>query len=363
MIDIRDDDTPHLFEPSADGHRMQYVRRILEQIPVTREVHLSTLPESMDHPAFLDVCRLAGKRLVVHPLLGLERLQSFARGRSGYAQQTAQWLLFRKHWRALGSAHRGTHVIVPFLDNISYAVGLLGSPFGVTPFQGILMRPSFHWQEMGVRAPASSQAWLQRALFRSLLRHTRLHALVTIDPSLMDWCTRTRPVGFDRVRYLEDPSDMAGVGGRPEALARFGLKDDDQVILVYGGIDERKGLRGLVRYASQPEHRLLVVLAVGRQSDRARAILGQFKASGGRLVEIDRYVDSQEEWLAFQAATWVWIAYEGFYGPSGVLAQAAQAGKPVIHNGMGLIDYLRKSRSLSRPDDIMIESRSERDFQ
>jgi len=72
-----------------------------------------------------------------------------------------------------------------------------------------------------------------------------------------------------------------------------------------------------------------------------------------RLIAKDGYVDGQEEWLAFQAADWIWLAYEGFYGPSGVLAQARQVGKPVIHRGEGLIGYFLPIRN----NDILLPSK------
>lgn len=306
----------------------------------------------MNHPGFNEVCRQAGKRLIVHPIQGLERIQLISRGRSGYVQQIVQWILFRKHWHDLGPSARGTTVVVPFLDNISYAVGLLGSPFGSAPLLGIIMRPCFHWPEMGVHAPVQKHFGLQRRLFLRLLRNRVLRSLVTIDPSLQDWCVKAKPEGFERLVYREDPADLRGVGGRREALLHFGLKSSDQVILVFGAIDERKGLHALLEFINRPENRDKVLLVVGRQSTRARAHLEKFQNSGIRLIEVNQYVSSQEEWMAFQAANWVWIAYENFYGPSGVLSQAFQAGKPVIHNGLGLIGYLRKYRGMSRSEDI-----------
>jgi len=262
--------------------------------------------------------------------------------------------LMSQHWKSLPAAARGDRVVVPYLDYISYAVGLRGSPFGSTPFAGIVMRPDFHWAEQGVAAPPSRRRLLKRWLFLRLLRQQSLLRLVTIDPSLRDWVHARRARGSDRLAYTDDPADLSGNGDRAAARASLGLPAQALVILLYGGIDMRKGVAALLALAASPhlpaEARILLV---GRQSDEVRSLLAGDAQRGmpkDRVTVLDRYVDAQEEWLSFAAADFAWLAYEGFYGPSGVLAQCQQVGLPVIHRGEGLIGYhLRAEPEIAVP--------------
>lgn len=340
----------HFFEPRADGHRMQYVRRLVEAAPADWRLSLSTFPGSLAHPGAQAALAAGGARLAPVPIDGEAAFEQRVRGADGFALQPAYWRLMRRHWRALAPAARGDLVVVPYLDYASYAIGAFGSPFGATPFSGIVMRPDFHWTAQGVVAPPSRHAALKRLLFRRLLRHHRLQRLLTIDPSLRDWVAQARPAGHERLCYADDPADLRGQGDRADARRHFGLRPDATVLLLFGSIDLRKGVRALLELARQPDLPADVqVLVAGRQSDEVRALLAATPLPAGRLVQADRYVSRQEEWLAFAAADYGWVAYEGFYGPSGVLAQCQQAGLAMVHRGEGLIGYQLRAAALAAP--------------
>jgi glycosyltransferase involved in cell wall biosynthesis len=163
---------------------------------------------------------------------------------------------------------------------------------------------------------------------------------VTIDPSLNDWVQRLKPIGLEKLVYVVDPSDLKGTASRSDARLHFGLPDHAKVVLMFGNIDQRKGVRGLMELLAHTDTPTDIVgLIVGKQSEIAREMIARACIPSQRLVTLDHYVGAEDEWLSFQAADWIWVAYEGFFGPSGVLAQAAQLGKPVIHNGLGLIGY------------------------
>jgi glycosyltransferase involved in cell wall biosynthesis len=332
----------HIIEPRPDGHRMQYVRRLIEQAPGDWEISLSSFPSAFKHPGTIAAAAVRPGQLRMLPIAGEAKFEQATQGVDGFKLQPEYWRLLRYHWRSISTAQRGDLVVLPYLDYISYAIGLLGSPFGNTPFSGVVMRPDFHWAEQGVLAPASKNARLKRWLFLRLLREPRLECLLTIDPSLRDWVTTRRPAGHRRMCYADDPADLAGSGTRSEARAFFGLRPDAPVILMFGSIDLRKGVASLLKLASQTQFPSdAQVLMVGRQSVEVRELMVQL-SSGlplGRVVVLDRYVSREEEWLAFTAADFGWVAYEDFYGPSGVVAQCRQMGLPMIHRGQGLIGY------------------------
>lgn len=65
-----------------------------------------------------------------------------------------------------------------------------------------------------------------------------------------------------------------------------------------------------------------------------RQLVGQ-----GRAVVLDRYVCAEVEKACFCACDAVLLLYVHHFGSSGVLAQAAAAGNPVIASDEGLIGY------------------------
>jgi hypothetical protein len=332
----------HLIEPRADGHRMQYVRRLIAQAPAGTSITLSTFPSALAHPGTKAALAAATTLVDVRMIDGEVEFQSSVQGGTGLRLQPAYWRLLRRHWRGLTTMQRGDLAVVPYLDYCSYAIGLLGSPFGNTPYSGIVMRPDFHWKEQGVVAPRTDQAGIKRWLFLRLLSQSRLRRLVTIDPSLVDWVRKHCPPGFDRLRLATDPADMRGTADRDQARRYFGLPLHAWVLLLFGSIDMRKGLTDLLAVAGDAAFPAQgVVLIVGRQSAECRALIAErgSKLPPGRLVCADRYVDSDEEWMAFAAADCGWLAYENFFGSSGVLAQCEQVGIDVVHRGEGLIGY------------------------
>ena len=343
----------HLIEPRADGHRMQYVRRLIEQAPQGWTISLSTFAGALQHPGTQAAVAAANGRLQIQPIAGEAAFEKKLRGADGFRLQPAYWQLVRRHWQALSPAQRGSLVVLPYMDYVSYAIALLGSPFGHTPFAGIVMRPDFHWPEQGVVAPPAKHRALKRWLFLKLLRHPRLQRLVTIDASLLDWVAAHQPAGHQRLCYAEDPSDLQGLGGRAEARLRYGLRPAAPVVLLFGSIDMRKGVAHLLDLASHPVFPAdAQLLFVGRQTDEVRSLLSRHagKLPPGRLVVVDDYVNRQDEWLAFAAADFGWVAYEGFFGPSGVVAQCRQARLPMIHRGQGLIGYqLRQAQTVHSP--------------
>jgi glycosyltransferase involved in cell wall biosynthesis len=338
--------TYHFLEPFADGHRMEYVRRFVEAVSPLDAVILSTGRASFDSPTLRSIVAVRGKGIRVQELA--KPAGSFLRAVcSRLGHQLRFWSEFRAYFRS--QPDTSEHVFVPYLDYCAYGIGLLGSPFGGRPFSGLVMRPNFHWRAFGVQAPRPTFGWLRRRAFLRLLKHPSLQQLLVIDPTLFAWIQEQQPPGYGKVLYYEDPADLAELPAPMRARAHFGIGPEARVILVYGSLDTRKNIRGLLDFLASrtcpPEVR---VLLVGKQSPEVRGLLRAPGVPVDRIIAADRYVDKAEEALAFAAADWVWLAYKDFYGPSGVLAQAAQAGRRVLHNGLGIIGYRCRRAAQSR---------------
>lgn len=230
-------------------------------------------------------------------------------------------------------------VVVPYVDYFLYAVPFLGSPFGDTPWIGITMRSTFHHRHVGVKAPERPLLDAVKAgLFRRAVRARGLRTLLSIDPTLPEWCARAMPATRAAIAYLADPFPDATPDDPAAARARLNFGAGAH-LLVYGSISERKGIRQLVHALERMESAPTLVVA-GEQDADTRAFL-EAHARGLRPapIIIDRFIPHELEFDLFSACDAVWLGYTGHYGMSGVLVQAYRFGKRVIATSEGLIGW------------------------
>lgn len=348
-----------ILELGADGHHPFYVRLLLES-GLADEAHivLAGQPGLFTHRAIAE-CPVAFER---YPLeLGLEHHLLWA------SSPTA---VFRRSW-ILGSIYRSAHaelsrnapvdlVIVPYLDDCLLGLAAPRRPFGATPWISITMRTMFHFDAMGVSAPAQRFAPLRRWLTYRLLRQPTNAALLTIDPTLAQFAsTQQRPM-FRKIHYLPDPAPLhLPTLSQREARAQLGIPLDVRLVLIYGDISSRKGIFSLVEAAADPQcsARIHLLLAGrNRQAERLAATSGwQALIAQHRIHLLEGFMDDAQERLLLAAADCMWVGYIDFYGVSSVMAMAARNAMPVIASDHGLVGYLCRNHGLGalvEPRDI-----------
>ena len=345
-----------VFEPHANGHHGPYLQWMAQGL-VERgfKVTVVTLPESLAHPSMQmleDASRAAGQTNL--RLISADDLPSRFVGQGSSAglaaRELAYWRLFRAWYRTYAETVRPDVVFLPYLDYCLYAIGLLGSPFGDRPWVGVAMRPSFHYQQMGVVAPPPSLAAFKKALFFRLLRNRNLRRLLTIDEPLAQYLA-ARPALAAKVALLPEPAEFSDFPDRDEAKHRLGLPAERKLVLVYGAVTARKGVRELLSALANPAFPPLVdVLLAGMISPEIHQALADpavapFVAEG-RVRLLDRFIKTQEEPILFAAADIIWLGYRGHYTASGALVQAASAGRPVIACEEGIIGWQTRRHGL-----------------
>jgi hypothetical protein len=241
------------------------------------------------------------------------------------------------------------HVLLPYLDWTLFAIALLGSPFGGTPYSGITMRQRFHLEASGVRVAKDPLNAVKAWLFRRLLGDPSLSTVFTNDETLPEYFASTGVAG--KVVHFPDPSDPWPEVPRARARLRLRLPGDACVILVYGYLDARKGIRKLLTWLGGLESSSACVLLVGQQAPEVRALLvgdgARRLAEQGRLFVVDEFVPEEDEALYFGAADLVWLAYERFEAMSGVLVKAAQYHRTVVFHEYGLIAHYARRHGAS----------------
>ncbi|MBA2692113.1 MAG: glycosyltransferase family 4 protein [Rubrobacter sp.] len=325
---------------------MRYVAWISERASrLGYEVWLATSDSFFDHPFYKGIQAACGGGLRGIALPG-QGSRPF-KGVLGYK--------FRYHRMFAGLYRRlekqGTppdYVMVPYLDYVAHAAGAVGSPFGGTPWSGIFINPDFHLRKMGVEAPYGLSSRIKEKLFFKLLSVETLKAVFAFDELLLRYAHEKSPARSKKVRFLPEPVDLGGGTPREEARRKLSINPAETVILVYGVIDESKGLDSLlrsVRHEDFPEDTTLLV--AGPQDDETKTLLASPIADrlrdSGRLRERDEFFHGSEEHSLFLASDIVWVGYRKQYISSGVLLQAGMASLPVIACDEGIIGWLSKN--------------------
>ncbi|MFO7568288.1 MAG: hypothetical protein R6W75_00710 [Smithellaceae bacterium] len=349
-----------VFEPQAVGHHMiLHVRHIVrEALARGWEVCLVTTPESLEHPSTQLVIRESAGQLQTR-LMRTVSTRPWTRWHplNLLRQQWERYRAFADAYRNLARSDKPDIIYVVHLDYLDKMISLLGSPFQDTPFAGMQLFTRFHHRHMGVKSRSSRLDTLAGYAFLRLLSRSSLRRLITIDEPLAHYIQKRRPELQTKLRYVPDIGALTPGCTKTQAREALGLDDDDCAVLVYGGISQRKGLGHLLDAAVSDACRVRVVIIIAGRTDAQVNRLLQSPAANllrlrGQLRERRGVLTDEEEWQVFRAADIAWVGYTGFYGMSGILAQAGCIGLPVIACDEGLIGWMCARYGLGEVVDV-----------
>lgn len=331
-----------IIEPNVTGHRGVWLKWMAEGLAGKRwQVSVATLTESVDHPSMRE---LSSSPAPVR-IFASDLPHNFSQAGGGglLRQDHAYRSLMRTLFRHAADAKPDV-VLVPYLDYCLYSSALFGSPFGRTPWAGVVLRPSFHYSACGIRAPKPTFARVREAMLSRLLGSSLFRTCFTIDEPLFDYWHRVHPHQQGKVTFMPDPIQPMPVADRMTARQRLAVPEEHVAILVFGRIGGRKGLKPLFEAADQLSHRhALSVLVVGEQDAGAREYLDSAAATRlrnrGLLIECSGWVGPKVESDAFAASDIVWMGYQNHWQSSGVQIQAAMTAKPVAASDAGIIGW------------------------
>nr|WP_262891251.1 glycosyltransferase [Spirosoma utsteinense] len=137
---------------------------------------------------------------------------------------------------------------------------------------------------------------------------------------------------------------------------KLGIEPTRQVMLVFGQLDERKGLFTLVdalKRLSPDQQARWCLLLVGPVDDRIAPALATSldtltADTAVQLVRQHSFVSETAIQPYFSLSDLVITLYQRHIGMSAVLVRAAAAGKPVLSSDYGLMGQLVKTRQLGQ---------------
>lgn len=263
---------------------------------------------------------------------------------AGLQYQFQQHTAFGKAVRELAAHNKPDFVYLTNLDYMHRVAAFRGSPFGPYPFAGVLAGIRFHHQSMGVIAPPVQGSSAHKLFFRGLLRLPTLRAVLTPDDLIQPYLEQCGFPNRGKVAYIPEMANFSSTCDKERARKQLGLNSDRVVLLCYGALSRRKGVEVLMRLLNDERcPSALTVLFAGRQEEAVRQILHAHGVerlrNEGRVIALDRFLDGNDEAIAFAASDLAWLGYTGYYGISGVTMQAAVSGLPVLACKEGIIGW------------------------
>ena len=337
-----------IIEPFVDGHHGVYLRRMIHAL-ISRghQVQLATFTESLTHSS-VQAMLLAHDKNISFITSAHHKYDTSDRNPFKMIHKMIKFRsIFKDLYKRAIQDGRVDFVMVPYLDYCTYAFAILGSPFARTPWAGLVMRTGFHHSAWGVKSPTGRTNSVKERLFFRLLRNPFLRALFTIDVTLKEYTEKLSLTQAPRLVYIPDVTEMKRSMSREKARHELGISKHGFIILVYGDLSLRKGIEILIRATEDEEfpseaHLLLAGLQDAEVEKCLRSPLANQLKVNGRIHQMNRFLNTNEENMVFTASDVVWLGYQGHYHMSGVLAQAGVMGLPVIACEEGLIGWLTK---------------------
>jgi glycosyltransferase involved in cell wall biosynthesis len=339
-----------ILELGADGHHPFYVRLLLESgLADDARIVLAGQDSLYTHRAIAE-CPVPFER---YPLeLGQGQHLRWARNPTAVFRRSWDFgRIYRSAQAELSRTEPFDLVIVPYLDDCLLGLAAPRRPFGATPWLSITMRTRFHFDAMGVSAPAQRFTGVRRWLTYRILSQPTTAALLTIDPTLAQFAGRQRAPMFRKVRYLPDPAPQhPPTVSRLQARQQLGIPADARVVLVYGDISSRKGIFALVEAAATAECSERVHLLLAGRNRHAHQFethaAWQALLARQRIHLLEGFIDDEQERALMVAADCMWVGYIDFYGVSSVMALAARNAMPVMASESGLVGHLARAHDL-----------------
>ena len=333
-----------ILEAGLTGHHANYLEHIATTfLKQNHRLTISVREEYSNNPLFTRLKASHPRCVSIKVIPPLPRWTRVFSRLGVVGSELSYWLMFKRLFEQLYVKDRVDQVFIPYLDYCLYVTAILGSPCDQILWSGICMRPSFHYGDAGVIAPKPKWSAIKERLFYRLLRQRSLQKLLTIDELLEQQTKEKFPMNAHKLTFVPDPAELTGDFDRTSARQRLGISEQDFVILVYGAIDNRKGVEYLLAgVRDKPFPKSIKILVMGKHAPELRNQM----LCEPQVISIDQYVDAATEEAGFRAADVVWMGYRSHYSMSGVLVLAAIAAKPVLATRCGLIGWMTRRYTL-----------------
>ncbi|MBV8882586.1 MAG: glycosyltransferase [Chroococcidiopsidaceae cyanobacterium CP_BM_RX_35] len=341
-----------LFDLAIGGHHGNYIQHLLEywcenQLP--GNIDIVTLPEFLQvhYDVVNFISKVQNSNINLVPITKEESVALATKTSSleRVLRNFQEWRLLCKYAVHL----KASECLLMYFD--TYKVPLALGLRAPCPFSGIYFRPTFHYNNFVNYIPFFKEVVQQRReqlMLVRVLRHPQLSKLFCLDPFATECIEQL--YNQPHVVYLPDPvrlEDRSQLS--PTALKdKLRVQSHRKVFLLFGGLEGRKGIYQLIdAIALLPPtlcEKLCLVLAGGTNSTEQALITTKVKeilqTCPVQIIERYEFLSETVVPTYFQLADVVLAPYQSHVGMSGILLQAAAAGKPVLSSDYGLMGEL-----------------------
>lgn len=338
-----------IFDLETAGHHAFYIRQLLRHWPTPTVLHMVVSPLFLQQHAA--ICQTPSCATVIWEQIRDAEFSRFQRATTIHKRALVEWQIFCHYARDTGA----TDGLAMFFDRFQLPLALgLPVPCRVS---GILFRTTLHYQCLaGSRLTwrITLRAGREVVLWRLALHHRAMQTLFSLDPLAVP--ALQQMAGRARVTHLPDPIEFQPAPPQRVAALRqqLGVESGRQIALLFGFLEERKGLYPLLEALSLLPHAIqsrVCLLLIGQVAPKdveklARSLDELTRHTALQIILHDAFTPEAEVPIYFQMVDFVLAPYQGHIGSSGILLWAAAAGKPVLAPTYGLMGELVRRHQL-----------------
>ena len=348
-----------IFDLESNGHHARYIQHLLEYcIEKCRNLSLLLVvsPEFLvKHQKILGQGNFDKANNIQTMSITQMEFLKIKKGRSPTLKAVSTWPILKRYAQKL----KIDHCIVMWFDHILQFSLALHREFPCS-ISGICFRPRFHytkWESHRLSFADRLKGWRQLILYFMAVRHPQLRNLFCLDPfapAAINNLSR-----HNKALSLPDPVErrLTPIHSLDLTDLKKSLKIESQrkIFLFFGAIAARKGIYKVIEAFKQLSPKIcqeITLLIVGEivHSQESQKIInliaGLRDTSPIQIIFQNEYVSDTEMIKYFSLADIILAPYQKHVGMSGILLQAAVAGKPVISSNYGLMGRMMQRYEL-----------------
>jgi glycosyltransferase involved in cell wall biosynthesis len=348
-----------LFDLSINGHHPVYIQHLIHwwgnlQLPFALDIVVS--PKfAQYHADVIDLTTKYNHAPIQFVAISVQEESDFKPRNAGAMKRIQrsfqEWHLLCRYAAELKS----DHCLILYFD--PYQLSLIFAEKSPCPISGIYFRPTFHYQDF-IQCRLTRRDRIQQVreklLLRQVFRNPQLKNLFSLDLFAVKYLKKIQKQV--QVFSLPDPIVETLVSSAQilKLREKLGVKEDRKIALLFGALTGRKGiyetLDSLLELPANLYPLLCLVLAgqANRQDQqRLTAKIAKIHSvCNVQIISQFEFVMEPEVPVYFQSADIVLAPYQHHVGMSGILLQAAAAGKPVLSSNFGLMGEIVKEYHL-----------------
>ena len=331
-----------IIEPTFFGHHYTYLENIIENAFLKNiNVIIATQNDSEGQLITQKILKKFENPPIILCLGNMPKLNNNFNIFNLFIHEIKVRSYYKSTYNEVIKNHKIDHVFLPYIDDFTFSLSLFGSPFDNTPFSGISMRQQFHLDTDLDSILSTFILKIKKYLFFKLFKENNLKNIFIIDPKLKEYIEFSYKNISHKVKYFADPVNDLNLTSKSIARELLTIPIDNLVVLIFGYLDQRKGVDVLINWANENSKiSSITILLIGTQNSEVKFFLSTCNLNTRlQIIVKDEFVTESLEGLYFSSADIVWVAYPNFLLMSSVLVKAAKAETNVLFYDKGLISY------------------------